>query len=229
MYVIPPQEALMKASQITAPELMPELSPGRHRNPRKGACFMEFASYLAGEKWSDHPKCTQPMLAVVARMVNDFTTDQGRDRLVPLIPRVIGLTAESPWLSIRIAVHAASAAIGVASLERQRALAVGLLTSERLLEGQDPELGREIRAALESAPGCERWARQFIDSHSLAPEKQLLKRGGEAMTRVSVIGIALACVPDADERLYALLERVITECEDAQKAPIESVPQLARL
>lgn len=39
------------------PELLPVLSPGKHRNPRKGACFMEFASYLAGERWSDHPPC----------------------------------------------------------------------------------------------------------------------------------------------------------------------------
>ena len=31
------------------PDVMPILSPGRHRSPRRGACFMEFASYLAGE------------------------------------------------------------------------------------------------------------------------------------------------------------------------------------
>ncbi|WP_344829386.1 hypothetical protein [Nonomuraea dietziae] len=42
---------------------MPILSRGRHRNPRKGACFMELASYLAGERWSDHPACTHPLLA----------------------------------------------------------------------------------------------------------------------------------------------------------------------
>jgi hypothetical protein len=36
--------------------MLPILSRGRHRNPRKGACFMEMASVLAGEKWTDHPK-----------------------------------------------------------------------------------------------------------------------------------------------------------------------------
>ena len=40
------------------PALLPVLSRGKHRNPRKGACFMEFASLLAGERWSDHPACT---------------------------------------------------------------------------------------------------------------------------------------------------------------------------
>jgi hypothetical protein len=37
------------------PALLPTLSRGKHRSPRKGACFMEFASLLAGERWSDHP------------------------------------------------------------------------------------------------------------------------------------------------------------------------------
>ena len=30
---------------------------------------MEFASFLAGERWSDHPACTHPLLAGVARDV----------------------------------------------------------------------------------------------------------------------------------------------------------------
>ena len=37
------------------PVVLPILSRGKHRSPRKGACFMEFASLLAGERWSDHP------------------------------------------------------------------------------------------------------------------------------------------------------------------------------
>ncbi len=35
---------------------------------------MELASYLAGERWSDHPACTHPLLAAVARDVNDYTS-----------------------------------------------------------------------------------------------------------------------------------------------------------
>jgi len=55
---------------LTAPELMPVLSRGKHRNPRRGACFMEMVSFLAGERWSDHPACTHPLLAEMARLVN---------------------------------------------------------------------------------------------------------------------------------------------------------------
>src|SRR6266508_3610282 len=71
------------------PGLLPMLSGGKHGSPRKGACFMEFASLLAGERWSDHPGCTHPLLAAVARHVNDHTSDAGRPRLAGLIPSVI--------------------------------------------------------------------------------------------------------------------------------------------
>ena len=61
----------MSRDDDRSPELVPVLSAGRHRNPRKGACFMEMASFLAGERWSDHPSCTHPLLASLARLVND--------------------------------------------------------------------------------------------------------------------------------------------------------------
>ena len=93
------------------PDVMPILSPGRHRSPRRGACFMEFASYLAGERWSDHPKCTNGSLAHLARLVNDLASDAARARLTPLIPAVIGLTSDDPMLDVRLAVRAASAAL----------------------------------------------------------------------------------------------------------------------
>ena len=50
----------------TLPDGLPILSRGRHRNPKRGACFMELASVLAGERWSDHPSCTHPLLAQLA-------------------------------------------------------------------------------------------------------------------------------------------------------------------
>ena len=33
--------------RVPAPESMPVLSRGKHRNSRRGACFMEMASFLA--------------------------------------------------------------------------------------------------------------------------------------------------------------------------------------
>jgi hypothetical protein len=72
---------------------MPILSRGCHESPAEGACFMELASFLAGERWSDRPKCTHPVLAGIARLVNDYMTDEGRHRLLPLLPRYMGTTA----------------------------------------------------------------------------------------------------------------------------------------
>src|SRR5918995_2670748 len=110
---------------IAHPDVMPILSPGRHRSPRRGACFMEFASYLAGERWSDHPACTHGTLAHLARMVNDRTSDAGRAQLTPLIPTVVGLTSDDPLLDVLLALRAAGAALPIAAEERQHSQAVG--------------------------------------------------------------------------------------------------------
>lgn len=76
------------------PDLMPILSSGAHSSPAEGACVMEMASYLAGEAWSDRPTCTHPVLATVARHVNDSLGDDARQSLLPLLPRLMG-TAET--------------------------------------------------------------------------------------------------------------------------------------
>ena len=125
----------------TAPDLLPVLSRGRHRNASKGACFMELASFLAGERWSDHPSCTHPLLAELARSVNDYTTDAARPKLATLIPSVIGLTSNDPKIDVALALRAATVGLPIVSAERQGVLAVGLLACERVMcDFDDPEL-----------------------------------------------------------------------------------------
>lgn len=68
------------------PELLPTLSRGRHDNPSQGACLMEYVSVLAGQPFSDRPDCTDPLLATIARVVNDRTSDSARPRLAGLAP-----------------------------------------------------------------------------------------------------------------------------------------------
>ena len=101
--------ALRTATVI--PDLIPTLSAGRHRSARKGACFMEFASFLAGERWSDHPSCTDPVLATLARAVNDTMSDARRSELVTDIPRVIGLRGDDLRLGLVVALRAATCAL----------------------------------------------------------------------------------------------------------------------
>ncbi len=53
-------------------------------------CVMEYVSVLAGEEWSDHPACVDPLLAMLIRSVNDALSITPRQRLVELAPRFIG-------------------------------------------------------------------------------------------------------------------------------------------
>jgi hypothetical protein len=47
---VPPQGLEdVSTRDARSPDFVLVLSRGKHRHPRRGACFMEFASYLAGE------------------------------------------------------------------------------------------------------------------------------------------------------------------------------------
>ena len=52
---------------MTTPEFLPVLSAGSHAGPAAGACVMEYISLLAGEKWTNTPSCTHPVLAGAAQ------------------------------------------------------------------------------------------------------------------------------------------------------------------
>ena len=206
---------------MTVPEVMPKLARGRHRNPRRGACFMEMASYLAGERWSDHPKCTHSLLAALARLVNDNTPDGDRQELAPLIPSVIGLDSDDPRWNVVIARRAAAAALPIAAEPRQRALAVGLLTCARLLarlDGRvdlaDAESDDEIAVeALSSAPLAWRWARDYSDKPDRVTLTAFRRYAAPSIVLTAVAGIADSCASDRPRRLRELLEGAITECE----------------
>jgi hypothetical protein len=81
----------MRTTTESIPDGLPVLSRGGHTDPAQGACFMEYASLLAGEKFTDCPRCTHPLLAHTARMVNDVLDDDNRQRIAPLISAVIGV------------------------------------------------------------------------------------------------------------------------------------------
>jgi hypothetical protein len=222
------------------PDVMPILSPGRHRSPRRGACFMEYTSYLAGERWSDHPTCTQGTLALLARMVNDRTSDVARAKLTPLIPTVIGLTSDDPLLDVLLAVRAAHAALPVAAEERQRSQAVALRVAHEVLAEHDDVLAAEARelagAALRAAPSADAWAARFIAEVGAARRPGMTVRQCRDVVTGAVDGIAWACIGDADDRLVALLtaavsdtERFVAAAREAEDAPVGARLEGARL
>jgi hypothetical protein len=187
---------------------VPVLSRGKHRNPRKGACFMEYASFLAGEDWSDHPACTHPLLAAIARHVNDCTSDAARSRLAPLIPSVIGLTSDDPRLDVHLTLACIRRALPVVSDERQHVLAVALLASERVLaplEGREPgTLSPASERALAEVPEAARWARRFTSGTRRLP-REYRKRVAPRAIGCAIEGVALACIDDPDDRLHDIL------------------------
>jgi hypothetical protein len=205
----------MSHQDVQPPDLLPILSPGRHRSPRTGACFMELASLLAGERWSDHPACTHPLLAALARHVNDHTSDAGRQRLAELIPSVIGLTGADLHIDARIALESATMALPVVAANRQRVMVVSVLTCDRILADLDKRsagaLEEQSRRALAEVPNAAVWADRFTSG--VRPSHQGFRRqAAPTIVRDAVEGIAQACVPDPDGMLRDLLVQAIDVC-----------------
>lgn len=219
----------MKASMV--PDGVPILSRGRHRSPRRGACFMEYASFLAGERWSDHPRCTHPLLAELAREVNDLVGDEERQQLVRLVPLVVGrLGDDRTWLALPVAV-AATPILEVPELT-QRVLAAGLLRAEQLCAEAGPDLaatGREARAALDRVPRAVTWAEGFQARFQVGPRvtrRIFTAQCAPRMIRCAADGIVRSGTPDRDARLRALLEAAIAACP--APSPTQHVTRLAR-
>jgi hypothetical protein len=82
---------------------MPVLSAGKHTHPSQGACAMEYVSILAGEEFTDRPECTLDSFAFLAREINDALGDNSRQRLLPIIPRLIGTKTDDPRVLVGIA------------------------------------------------------------------------------------------------------------------------------
>jgi hypothetical protein len=201
----------MKSSSL--PDGIPVLSRGRHRTPRRGACFMEFASVLGGERWSDHPPCTHPLLAELARQVNDHTEDDERQQLTMLVPAVVGRRGnDQTWLTVAVAV-AARAILDVPE-GTQRVLSGGLLQAEQLCAAAEPDLAatrREARSALDLVPGAVAWVER-LGIRKRIGTKAFAKHCAPTMVRCAVDGIVASGSPDRDRRLRALLVAGIAAC-----------------
>jgi hypothetical protein len=118
------------------PDGLPVLGPGRHFRKRNGVCLMEFTSILAGERFSDHPRCTDPALATVARAVNDYSTDSGRQRLSILASDLTAAAPAGSEVGYGLARRCLLTALPFATGERRRVVVVGLLGLDRAARGR---------------------------------------------------------------------------------------------
>lgn len=178
---------------------------------------MELASYLAGERWSDHPACTHPLLAALARLVNDNTGDASRAQLVGLVPSIIGLSGDDLRMDARIALRCATTALPVAAAERQLALAVSVLAAEEMLarlDGAPPgpgQLSEESQLAMAQVPHAAEQARRFSRAARIT-EKGFRRYAAPNAVQLSVVGIVQACIPNPDVLLRDLLTGAIADC-----------------
>lgn len=215
-------------SPTPTPDLLPVLSRGKHRNPRRGACFMELASFLAGERWSDHPACTHPLLAEVARNVNDRTSDADRPQLAPLIPSVVGLTTDDVRADARLALHCALVALPVAPQARQRSLAVAVQACLRQAEshgdGDAGGLRGPAELLLEQVPDAARWASVFAARAGLDEQdtsrQRFRRHSGPGIVNLATRSISEAAVPSQDRLLRSVLEGAIEVCRALEPVPV---------
>ena len=211
------------------PDIVPVLSPGRHRHPGKGACFMEMASYLAGERWSDHPHCTHPTLAALAREVNDHLDAEHRQRIVPMIPEVIDTASDDPRVPLQLSRSCALALLEVGS-PRDGVAALALLHAEAalsVLDGLEPaHLTPQAQGALAGHPEAVRWARRFtgeVGSHRRTGSGSGADRRA-ALATVRCAVTALAPATGGQDRLVALLRQAIDLCRAAPRVPAHGSP-----
>jgi hypothetical protein len=113
------------------PDGLPELRAGAHLTPEDGACLMEYVSVLTEIAFSDHPRCTDPALAELARLVNDNSTDAGRPRLASLAPALAATPPTDAVATAAVVCAALCAAQDAAG--RTAALARHLRRGERRL------------------------------------------------------------------------------------------------
>ena len=120
---------------MTTTHGLPVPARGKHRQPTDGSCLMEYVSVLAGQRFTDRPRCTHPLLAWLARRVNDVVDDPTRARLITLAPSLIGTRTRHPAIRGIVLGHLASAGLAASPhdpwLTRLAALAAATDPSSR--------------------------------------------------------------------------------------------------
>lgn len=193
-----------------APQHLPMLTTGRHRDPTDGACVMEYVSVLAGSRFSDHPRCTHRAVSALARAVNDrIVDDTVRGELARLAPDLIGLGRGDRRTTDRVV---ASCLLAAAAIRPLSPAAARRLDRARARAGGPDRVGgwRRLRErcaeALQPVSGPVASAFQVVVEHMrVLPE------------------------PERDRRLRDLLRDAVAECRkrdgvlDGVRTPAGSV------
>jgi hypothetical protein len=111
-------EGELNFSDVEVPDHLPRLDWGSHRRGGSKVCAMEAAAWLAGERWSDHPRSVHSVIMRVARTVNDGVSDDVRQTLWPLILASLDTARpRHPVLNMRLSRYAEKALAEAAPYE----------------------------------------------------------------------------------------------------------------
>jgi hypothetical protein len=149
---------------------------------------------------------------------------------------VIGLTGHDLRIDARIALRSAILALPVVAAERQRVMAVSVLSCDRMLAELDGRPAAELEApsrhALARAPLAAQWASRFADTASSVrvTAKRFRDQSAPTVVHSAVAGIAQACVPDPDAMLRDLLVQAIDACatwgvRDPERGRLDPAPR----
>ncbi len=138
-------------------------------------CVMEAVAYVAGEPWSDHPRCACPVLTSFMTSWNDALSDADRQRLKAYIPRLVGtrstpeVEAARSWMACDWLVRTFAVMWLRQAGLREHADAVAALpelTSKELLGSALPTI-EETRASASAAWCTARTAAWGVDGAAL--------------------------------------------------------------
>jgi hypothetical protein len=186
---------------------------------------MEYTSIIAGERFSDHPRCTDPALAAVARAVNDYSSDAARQPLAELASDLSIAHAAGGKVGYDVARRCLLTALPYAHQPRRRVLVVGLLGLDRasrdISRGWRPDfVDVDTELGLMAFDHEIDDASAFLRSLRVTP-REYLHRGLPLAIETAVATIADEA-PDPDLVLRALLEDCLYDVRRA--AAVAQVP-----
>jgi hypothetical protein len=147
--------------QMILTPLQIQLGRGRHADPGARGCLMELASVLAGETWSDHPASVHPVLAAVARVVNDRVSEQDRARLKQLVPAMIGTATDDIGGYARLVLICSSTALTQERVRSHPDIRAEVESAQRMAQrALAATTGAFIATLLASSPTARRWYRR---------------------------------------------------------------------
>lgn len=209
---------------VRTPTALPILGPGRHRSRRHGACLMEYASVLAGERFSDAPRCTDPALAAVARAVNDYSSDASRQRIAPYAGDLTAAHGAGDDVQNGIVRRCLLTALRYADGGRRQVLLVALLGLDRAASGatrgwQDSMLSLDTEMALLRCDRGFAAAAAYVAPLSVTTREHARRATSIAVEMaVSTIAESAGSTQEADDALFDLFQQCLGDHTRARAA-----------